>query len=115
MLWKVVALLHNISSFRDCTGIPNRVALYNKRDNKVTRHETLKTHSMQTYNSYQRFPKNDLLFFLKSLIRNSFCITGIPMETSRPEFRLSPSSSPYIKKINGYNNHLKTEPIIIYI
>lgn len=70
---------------------------------------------MLTHTSYQRNKKNDLFIFLKSWIRNSFSIAGIPVETVNADFSLSPSSSPYIKKINGYNYHLKTEPIIIYI
>ena len=70
---------------------------------------------MQTYYSYQNHPKNDLFLFLKYLIRNSFSIAGLPLGIMTAEFSLSPSTSPYIKKINGYNNHLKAEPIIIYI
>jgi hypothetical protein len=70
---------------------------------------------MQVYNSNQRLPKNDLFLFLKSLIRNSFSIAGLAMDTMNTQFTLSHSSSPYIKKLNGYHNHLNTEPIIIYI
>ena len=70
---------------------------------------------MQSYYSNQNHPKNDLFLFLKYLIRNSFSIAGIPLDTINAEYSLSPSTSPYIKKINGYTNHLKAEPIIIYI
>ncbi|MEI6087935.1 MAG: hypothetical protein WCR66_10125 [Bacteroidota bacterium] len=70
---------------------------------------------MQVYNSNQRLPKNDLFLFLKSLIRNSFSIAGLAMDTMNTQFCLSSSSSPYIKKLNGYHNQLNTEAIIIYI
>jgi hypothetical protein len=115
MLWKVVALLHNISSFCDCSGLYKMVALYNKRVNKVNQYETPKIDCMQVFNNNQSLPKYDLFFFLKSLIKNSFSITGMQLETMRTEFSLSSSSSPYIKRLNGYQNHLNSEPIIIYI
>lgn len=70
---------------------------------------------MQTYNSYRRHPKTDLFTFLHSLIRNSFCIDGLPMETVSTAFTLSSSSSPYLKRLNGYQNQHQIEPIIINI
>jgi len=72
----------------------------------------MQTHS---YNSFNRQPQNDLFLFLKSLISNSFLITKIPMNDIVAELSLSPSTSPYIKKINGYINQHKDEPVIIYI
>jgi len=72
---------------------------------------------MQThfYSNYQRQQQNDLFYFLKCLIKSSFLITKIPMNELSPELSLSPSSSPYIKKLNGYKNQHKENPIVIYI
>jgi hypothetical protein len=70
---------------------------------------------MQAYHSNQKLPKNDLFLFLKGFIENSFSIARMQMETMNTEFNLSSSTSPYVKRINGYQNHHSTEPIIIYI
>jgi hypothetical protein len=82
---------------------------------KINLIETLETDYMQNLNSYHRSIKNDLFLFLKSLIRNSFSIAGMQMEIRTSEFLLSPSTSPYIKRLNAYHNQLKIEPIIINI
>lgn len=37
------------------------------------------------------------------------------MNDLRPELSLSPSSSSYIKKINGYKHQAKDAPITIFI
>ncbi|MCX6207459.1 MAG: hypothetical protein NTZ19_14545 [Bacteroidetes bacterium] len=72
---------------------------------------------MQTHSSfsYQKQPQNDLFLFLKALIKNSFLIAKIPMNDLTPELSLSPSTSPYIQKMNGYKHQGKEAPIIIYI
>jgi hypothetical protein len=68
-----------------------------------------------TFNSYPKQPQNDLLHFLKCLIKNSFLITKIPMNDFTAELSLSHSSSPYIKKMNGYQHQENNAPITIYI
>lgn len=72
----------------------------------------MQTHS---FNSYQRAPQSDLFLFLKSLIKNNFLITKIPMNNMSPDYILSPSSSAYQKKLNGYTIKQKADPIIIHI
>jgi hypothetical protein len=70
---------------------------------------------IHSFNSYQKQPQSDLFQFLKSLIKNSFLIARIPMNDLTAELSLSPSGSPYVKKMNGITNQQKKEPIVIYI
>jgi hypothetical protein len=91
--------------------------LYNESNQEINLIATPKTAFMQThsFNNYQKQPQNDLFLFLKCLIKNSFLIAKIPMTDLTPELILSHSTSPYLKKINGYKHQGKDEPIIIYI
>jgi hypothetical protein len=91
--------------------------LYHRSNQEINLVATPKTIIMQTlsYHNYQKQPQNDLFLFLKCLIKNSFLIAKIPMNDLTPELSLSHSSSPYIKKMNGFKHPQIDAPITIYI